>query len=650
MENPFYKRATEYLRDNDEFLSVVTPEPILYFLKDHAQSGRLYDRLVRVWGTPGSGKTTIGRLFEFSALSALARASGLPTYKDLAAAMVECCVLDDQVPTLLGCRLPLETSFRDFWELPYAETTRFRLLTAFLQAKAALAWLRQLGEAGVPITAIRVVPRTGCEPRLGSIGGEDGASIQARARTIEASVYKVVGSVIAPEEGRLPREVTEEFPLFDLIDSIEAPLGPGPASSRQVLRPLVILDDAHVLHPEQYGRLKHWLARRELRLSRWLLARFDVLQPDEAIEASADELGDEGHRPGLTVDRDIIEIRLQRHESDEGKRVQRKGSFRAMAKDMANRLLSRMPMFSSRKMTNLADLLSQEHEPIPATRLARLRKAIDSLQGELRISPERRASLEAEVERYAEGKPHLTEDVCVAMLAILLHRYSKRTGGPDLFGEDPEPSRPVVANTEVEDTARLHLFHEHDRPYYRGIDDLCDASTENAEQFLYLAAVLVDDLTNQLSRSRKRLLTATRQNQLLREQGVRIIADWNFPYHVQVRQVVETLGERCRATTLEPNGWLRPNAYGIPNDEFQTIPKKRPELARILQFGAAYNAWSLRPNYGQGYSKWCLIELGGAVILKYGLSLRRGGFLEGTLTELGRLTTHEPLTALGPRG
>jgi hypothetical protein len=114
--------------------------------------------------------------------------------------------------------------------------------------------------------------------------------------------------------------------------------------------------------------------------------------------------------------------------------------------------------------------------------------------------------------------------------------------------------------------------------------------------------------------------------------------------------VVEALGERCRATTLEPNGWLRPNAYGIPNDEFLAIPKERPALARILQFGAAYNAWSLRPNYGQGYKKWCLLELGGAVILKYGLSLRRGGFLEGTVAELGRMTTHEPLTALGPRG
>jgi hypothetical protein len=403
MENPFYKRATEYLRDNDEFLSVVTPEPVLRFLKDPAQSGRLYDRLVRLWGTPGSGKTTIGRLFEFSALYALARASGLPTYKDLAAALVECSALEDQAPTLIGCRLPLETSFRDFWELPYAETTRFRLLTVFLQAKAALAWLRQLGEAGVTAADVRAVPRAGCESRLASLGGEDGASIQARARAIESSAYKVVGSVIPPEERQLPREATEEFPLFDIIESLQAPLGPPGAAARRALRPLVILDDAHVLHPEQYRRLKHWLARRELRVSRWLLARFDVLQAEEAIDASADETAEREQPPGLTVDRDIVEIRLQRHESDEGQRGQRKGSFRAMAKDMANRLLARMPLFSSRKMINLADLLSQEYEPIPAARLARLRSSADSVQGELQIAPDRRAALEAEVEAPGDG-------------------------------------------------------------------------------------------------------------------------------------------------------------------------------------------------------------------------------------------------------
>ena len=55
MENPFYKRATEYLRDNDEFLSIVTPEPVLHFLQGPAQSGRLYDRLVRL-------KLNVGRM------------------------------------------------------------------------------------------------------------------------------------------------------------------------------------------------------------------------------------------------------------------------------------------------------------------------------------------------------------------------------------------------------------------------------------------------------------------------------------------------------------------------------------------------------------------------------------------------------------
>ena len=157
MENPFYKRATEYLQDNDEFLSIVTPEPVLRFLKGPADSGGLFDRLVRVWGTPGSGKTTIARLFEFSVLSALARSRGLPSFKELAAAMVDCHALGDRGPVFLGCRIPLETSFRDFWELPYAESVRFRLFATFLQAKVALAWFRQLTDSAIPTAGVRIV-------------------------------------------------------------------------------------------------------------------------------------------------------------------------------------------------------------------------------------------------------------------------------------------------------------------------------------------------------------------------------------------------------------------------------------------------------------------------------------------------------------
>ena len=65
MDNPFRKRATEFLRDDEAFLAIVTPEPIQYFLSEPGKEGRLYDRLVLLRGTPGSGKTTLARLFEF---------------------------------------------------------------------------------------------------------------------------------------------------------------------------------------------------------------------------------------------------------------------------------------------------------------------------------------------------------------------------------------------------------------------------------------------------------------------------------------------------------------------------------------------------------------------------------------------------------
>ena len=71
--NPFEKRATEYLRDDEAFLAVVTPEPLVTFFQKPAEEDRLYDRLSVIIGTPGSGKTTLARLFQFPTLRTLLR-------------------------------------------------------------------------------------------------------------------------------------------------------------------------------------------------------------------------------------------------------------------------------------------------------------------------------------------------------------------------------------------------------------------------------------------------------------------------------------------------------------------------------------------------------------------------------------------------
>jgi hypothetical protein len=132
MANPFEKRATEYLRDDEAFLAVVTPEPLATFFQKPAQEGRLYDRLTMIIGTPGSGKTTLARLFQFTTLRTLLRNRGMNSYKPLIDTLTACGAIENERPTLIGGRLPLEAEYRDFWEFPYPEDLKIGLMIALL--------------------------------------------------------------------------------------------------------------------------------------------------------------------------------------------------------------------------------------------------------------------------------------------------------------------------------------------------------------------------------------------------------------------------------------------------------------------------------------------------------------------------------------
>ena len=95
MPNPFEQRATEYLRDDDAFLAVVTPEPLGAFFREPAEAGRLYDRLTMIVGNPGIGKTTLARLFEFPTISTLLLKSTITNYKPLVDLLTACGAIHD---------------------------------------------------------------------------------------------------------------------------------------------------------------------------------------------------------------------------------------------------------------------------------------------------------------------------------------------------------------------------------------------------------------------------------------------------------------------------------------------------------------------------------------------------------------------------
>jgi len=636
MENPFLKRATEFLRDDEAFLAIVSPEPVKLFLSEPGKRGLLYDRLVFVHGTPGSGKTTLARLFEYPTLAALLRNKDIEVHRSLLATLIDCKAITRDAPEIVGCRLTMETDYRNFWEFPYPDELKLSLMHTLVQARAVLGWINNLTSAGIALGKIKIIPRQNSEAAAETIGGTGAEGVVDRARAVELALYKIVGALVAPEIARLEKDSTAAYHPFDIIDKFSVEVGSPEEMTHLSLRPLLILDDAHVLHPAQFDGLRRWLMRRELSVARLVLTRLDVMHPHEALAKITEDKADTIQLPGITVTRETTEIMLQG--SGEGRRKQRI-AFRNMAKDMADRYLGKMPLFANRDLGRLSNLLRTDPFSLSSSKQKEFDAKVNAIQANFGISDARRTSLSKMVDEYSRNEP-IRPDIHLAMLSVLMQRYAKRIPQHSLFEEeDPEPAKPLSVDSSVYEAARIHLLHSYDRPFYFGINDLCDASSENAEQFLHLAACLVDAAAARLVRSRAPSLDAATQNKLLRERAKEAVDRWNFPQYQVVRHVVTGLAERCLVTSLAPNAPLGAgaNAYGIIQNEFDKVPEKYPDLARVLQFAIAYNAFTIVPRYECKGQEWCLLELGGLVILNHGLTLKRGGFFEGTSEELDSL-------------
>ena len=630
MANPFEKRASEYLREDEAFLAVVTPEPLIAFFQEPAQEGYLYDRLAMIIGTPGSGKTTLARLFQFTTLSTLLRNRGITNYKPLLDTLTACGAIENERPTLVGARLPLEAEYRDFWEFPYPDKLKIALMIALLQARSVLAWLRNIYKSGVSFDHVEIVPRSEADAALTAIGGKTGPDLLKRARNVELAIYNISAALIAPDIKDIDQEAVAAYRPFDVINAFRITEGEEVAQ----LRPLVIFDDGHTLHRAQLTALRRWLSRRELMISRWILTRLDGLTPGDVLLDGATNTDESG----IKRSREITVIPMQRTEE---RRSQRR-TFRKMAKDMAGRYLRQMEIFNRRGLQNLGDLLSTTEESLSTGKSQQLRKHVDAVQRRHGISTERRRRLEKEVDNYLTNTGGTGEDLRLGILSVLFERYAKRIPQWNLFEDssyDAEPSRPLTVDAGVADGARIHLLHKYGRPYFFGIDTLCDAASENAEQFLQLTAELVSRLETRLIRGKRAMLTSGDQHKLLHKRARQIIDEWNFPRFRAVRRLADGIAAECLAKSLEGNASLGggANAFGIPQDEFDTIPETQPDLAQVLQFGVAYNGLILVPNHGTKKRLWCLIELSGVLLLRHGLTLTRGGFLERRTVDLVRL-------------
>lgn len=640
MANPFEKRATEYLRDDTAFLSVVAPEPLHTFFEKSAKEGKLYDRLSMIIGTPGSGKTTISSLLQYKTVQTLLENPNFSEYKPLVNALKKCGIIEASGNALainfIGCRIPMESEYRDFWELPYNQAVKMGLLKSFLQARAMLSWLRSVENvSNLKLSSVKIQFREGAEAAENSLGGADGENLFQRAREIERSIYEIGTALVPPSEKNLGDIATGSYHPFDAIEYFIINKASGPT----LIRPMVMLDDVHTLHPDQLSILMNWLVRREMKIARWMLMRLDAQTPQSVLLEELDTNSGIDHGSPVKPSREITSIWLQSPKD----RTKRRSEFRTMAKSMADKYLRLMPVFYRQGLTNFPDLLNTRTTPISNSKMDKLNGKVKSLAGKINISKKVYQEFQRDIETYFSSAQTIddSEDVKLAMLQIMLHRYTKRVPQASLFDQSEDPSisvrfKPLKVSSGLADGARIFLMHEFDRPYYYGIDAVCDGSSENAEQFLQLASQLVNAAETKIIRSHPASLPPAYQHRLLVERATEMVGEWDFPKNREVRKLCKHISKECLIKSLEPNAPLNggANAFGIPLEEFENIPSEHPELAKVLKFGVAYNALSIKSSQSTKNKMWSLIELSGPVIISSGLTLARGGFLERTVNDL----------------
>jgi hypothetical protein len=348
MANPFLRRATEYVRDDASFLAIVSPAPLTTFLAKNKHKDEMFELPVRIIGAPGSGKTMLAMLAEFKMVEAILRDLTSQTNRDLAAALSGAGFLIDGKPRVAAVRLPMESEYRDFWELPYEPVIKTKLAFWLVQARAMLGLIRNLtANKRRGINEIRFVAREASEAQLEQIGGLTAKGIRDRALEVQRAIYSIGAGLRPPRIDQLPVDATAPYQPFEAIRQIEIEW----ESEQIAVNPLVMLDDAHALHPDQLDEIFGVLSRREMRFGRWMMMRLDALSAGAVLRSPDSQ---ESHN--LATGRDFIDIHMQGHSDRGGERRQ----FRTMALDMADRYLPLVQALRNRNATDFSTLCCPE--------------------------------------------------------------------------------------------------------------------------------------------------------------------------------------------------------------------------------------------------------------------------------------------------
>lgn len=589
---------------NSSFLSMYAPEIVRSIL---GGEGLLLEKAFWLIGIPGSGKSSILRLFCIDILSEIIKHK-VP-YNHLYEPLCDANVIENDRVTTVGIYVHIDELFSETANVKLEKVDNARLFYTLFDlrvAKQLLTILRNIYSRNSNRAVNDKIFAVGSDRFPPQIFSQDidFDAFESLIRIQEQYISKVLTSFPGtPVPDGL--ELHNRFASLDLISIQQSVHG---------VKFVLMIDDVHELYPEQLKLIKEAVERRTT-FPRWIASRKHIYPIQSLV----------GEVTGFVDGREIDVIDIDR------KLSQNKALYRRFIRNLVQKRLNLTPALSDFTIEQVDKMLSPGELAISDDQL------LESQVNDLEKLTKTNAFKSELVDDYLSGKKKISPQE-VELLLILTHRFINKRQ-PSLFPELNVNLNEIQSKDKQ--AAELFLKKRVNFPMYTGFSNIIEASNCNVEQFLRVFSPFVDRLIYRIELDKDLEVEPIEQSKILQSAAKTFLDNIvaKLLYGKLISQLVDNLGRYFESRTYEPNAPHAPGVtqFAISSSDMDIICNKAEtgknnkvsEIIKILTLAISSNV--IVPENSQhqgskGSEKKFVFSLNRLLCIKYNLPLQRGDF------------------------
>jgi hypothetical protein len=608
-------RASEKIESDARFLQLFSTD-VLDMIVDE-KGNELMNDVIFVRSSPGSGKTSLLRIFEPSSINMVYNQRTQEDFKELFSSLKKLDVLDSEKIKTMGVLVRCTRNYEILEDINYDESRKIRLFNSLFNARIVLSTLK----------SICVLKKLNFPNDLNQIKysyqNDDsffknntpctGRELFEWATNIERKINDLLDSFLVLEISEI--EGHNELFTFAVLHPKYFKIK-GQEICENIL---FMIDDAHKLSTNQRESFFKYVIEKRGNSNIWISERLERISNLRSYS-----------------ERDYNEINLEKYW---GKNA---GKF----KNILNKIAEKRAAISTDDVhsfsSNLENNLDEEKH------LSLFEESIENSKKNINFLTSFSTKFQNWVDfiNRSEEVSYKNAVFCKEAEILVQRNIKKNQLTLDFPLGEAEFMEKRDSNTE--NAAKLFLARDSKLPYYFGFNNLVTISSNNIEQFISFASELFEGMLSNKISGHETLLSSEQQEKIIIEV---VKKKWNelqtlLPESDSVIAFLQNLGEYCHKITHAPTASYAPGISGFAiqtNRALKLIPDQNWEeddiflkFKTVLNICLAFNLLEIRRNVHQGLKgqTWDVYYLNRWLCIKYNLPLNYGGWNKLTPKEL----------------